>query len=33
MTVEDQRVYHDGLVETAGLCLRFFYADDGMVDS
>ena len=33
MTVEDQRVDHDGLRETVGRCLGVFYADDGMVGS
>ena len=33
MTVEDQRVAHDGLEETVGRCLGFLYADDGMVGS
>ena len=33
MTVEDQRVDHDGLGETVGRCLGVFYADDGMVGS
>ena len=33
MTVEDQRVAHDGLEETVGRCLGVFYADDDMVGS
>ena len=33
MTVEDQRVAHDGLGETVGRCLGVFYSDDGMVRS
>ena len=33
MTVEDQRVDQDGLVETVGRCMGVFYADDGMVGS
>ena len=33
MTVEDQRVAYDGLVETVWRCLGVFYADDGMVRS
>ena len=33
MTVEDQRVYHDGLVETVGRCLVVFYDDNVMVGS
>ena len=33
MTVEDQRVAHDGLRETLGRCLGVFYADDGMFGS
>ena len=33
MTVEDQRVAHDGLGETVGRCLRVFYAKYGMVSS
>ena len=33
MTLEDQRVAHDGLGETVGQCLELFYADDGMVGS
>ena len=31
MTVEDHRVYHDGLGETVGWCLVFFYSNYGMV--
>ena len=33
MTVEDQRVAHDGLGETVGRCLGVFYTKDGMVGS
>ena len=33
MTVEDQRLDHDGLGDTVGRCLEVFYADDGMVVS
>ena len=33
LTVEDQRVDHERLVETAGWFLGVFYADDGMVGS
>ena len=33
MTVEDQRVAHDGLGETVGRCLGVFYANYGMVGS
>ena len=33
MTVEDQRVAHDRLVETVGRCLGVYYADYGMVAS
>ena len=33
MTVEDQRVAHDGLVDTVGRCLGVFYSEDGMVRS
>ena len=33
MTVEDQRVAHDGLRETVGRFLGVFYANDGMVHS
>ena len=33
MTVEEQKVAHDGFGETFGLCLGVFYADDGMVGS
>ena len=33
MIIEDQRVDHDGLGETIGLCLVFLYADDGMIGS
>ena len=33
MTVEDQRVAHDGLGDTVRGCLVVFYADDGMVGS
>ena len=33
MTVEDQRVALDGLVENAGHFLGIFYVDDGMVGS
>ena len=33
MTVEDQRVAHNGMVEASGLCLGVFYANDGMVGS
>ena len=33
MTVEYQRVDHDGLGDTAGRCQGFFYSDDGMVGS
>ena len=33
MTVEDQRVAHDGLGETIGQCLGVFYAHDGTVGS
>ena len=33
ITVEDQRVPHDGLGDTVGRCLVFFYEDDGMVVS
>ena len=31
MTVEDQRVDHDRLVDTIGRCLGVFYSNDGMV--
>ena len=31
MTVEYERVAHDGLVEAVGRCLGFFYAYDVMV--
>ena len=31
MTVEDQRVAHDGLGETDGRFLKVFYANDDMV--
>ena len=33
MTVGDQRVAHDGVVEAVGWCLGVFYADYGMVGS
>ena len=33
MTVEGQRVAHDGLVETIGRCLGAFYANNSMVGS
>ena len=33
MTVEDQRVAHDGMGDTVGRCLGFFYDDDDMVGS
>ena len=33
MTVEDQRVAHDGMGKTVGRCLGVFYANDGMVGS
>ena len=33
MTVEDQRVAHDGMGEAIGRFLGFFYVDDGMVVS
>ena len=33
MTVEDQRVAQDGLVETVGLCVGVFYAYYGMFGS
>ena len=33
MTVENQRVAHDGMGEAVGRCLEVFYADDGMVGS
>ena len=33
ITVEYQRVAHDGLGETTRWCLGVFYADNGMVDS
>ena len=33
MTVEDQRVAHDGLGETIGRCLGVLYANNGMVVS
>ena len=33
LTVEDQRVAHDGLVETVERSLGVFCADDGMVGS
>ena len=33
MTVEDQRVDHDGLGKTDGRCMSVFYSNDGMVDS
>ena len=33
MTVEDQRVDHEGLGETVGRCLGVFYAGNGMVGS
>ena len=33
MTVEEQRVAHDGLRETVGRCLGVFYANNGMVES
>ena len=31
MTVEDQRVAHDGMGEAFGRCLGVFYNDDVMV--
>ena len=33
MTLEVQRVAHDGLVETLRRCLGVFYTNDGMVGS
>ena len=33
ITVEDQRVAHDGLGDTVWRCLRVFYANDSMVGS
>ena len=33
MTVEYQKVAHDGLGDTIGRCLGVFYADDVMVGS
>ena len=33
ITVEDQRVVHNGLVVTVRRCLKFLYADGGMVGS
>ena len=33
MTIEEQRVAHDGLGKTVGQCLGVFYTDDGMVRS
>ena len=33
ITVEEQRVNHDRLVETSGRCLGVFYVNDGMVIS
>ena len=33
MTVEDQRVSHDGMGETVGRCLGVFYDNDSMVGS
>ena len=33
MTVEEQRVAHDGTGEAVGRCLEVFYADDSMVGS
>ena len=33
MTLEDQRVAHDGLGETVGQCLGVFYSDYGMIGS
>ena len=33
MTVKDQRVAHDGLVESVGRCLGVFYSNDNMVGS
>ena len=33
MRVEDQMVPRDGLIETIGRCVGFFYADNGMVGS
>ena len=33
ITVEYQRVAHDGMVEAVGRCLRLFYAKNGMVGS
>ena len=33
MKAEDHRVAHDKLVETVGLFVGVFYADDGMVGS
>ena len=33
ITVEDQRVVHDGLGETVGWCLGVFYANDLMMGS
>ena len=33
MTLEEQRVDHDGLRDTVGRCLGVFYDENGMVDS
>ena len=33
MTVENQRVAHDGLVQAVGRYLKVFYADDSMIGS
>ena len=33
MTLENQRVAHDGLGKTVGRCLGVLYVDDGMVGS
>ena len=33
MTVEDQKVVHNGMGEAVGRCMGVFYADDGMVES
>ena len=33
MTVEDQRVAHDGMGDTVGRCLGLFYANNDMVGS
>ena len=33
MTVEDQRVAHNGMGEAVGRCMGIFYVNDGMVGS